>query len=648
VSALLEIENVTRLFQTGEETISALAGINLHIDSGELVAIVGASGSGKSTLMNILGCLDQPTAGDYRVGGRSVAGLSADELAALRREHFGFIFQRYHLLGTLNSTDNVAMPAVYAGLDTASRRERARSLLERLGLGERVDHRPGQLSGGQQQRVSIARALMNGGRIILADEPTGALDSRSGETVLEILKELHRDGHTVIIVTHDMEVAAHADRIIEVRDGLVLSDQRCREPLVGAPLPSFARSGSVGVLAGFHRRFAEAFPMALRSMAAHRVRTFLTMLGIIIGIAAVVSVVGLGEGIRQRVLAEISELGASTLSIYPGQGWDDERADSIRTLVVSDAEALSAQNYIDSVTPLVSTIARIRFGSTSMSANVDGVGEDYFRVNGLKIVQGNGFTADSIAERRQEAVIDDRAATTLFPGSESPLGKIIMIDRVPVVIIGTVAQRSGMSGKTLQIYLPYTAVAGRLLGAATSLAGLTVRISDNVDTIVAERAIVGLMTRRHGIQDFFVFNSDQLRRIMEKTSRTMTLLISSVAVISLIVGGIGVMNIMLVSVTERTREIGLRMAVGARRIDIMLQFLIEAVTICIAGSLLGVGVALGAAAAFGGQGSSFPMIISIDAILSACLVALLIGLVSGFLPARNASRLDPVVALSRE
>lgn len=242
--------------------------------------------------------------------------------------------------------------------------------------------------------------------------------------------------------------------------------------------------------------------MALRSMAAHRVRTFLTMLGIIIGIAAVVSVVGLGEGTRQRVLAEISELGASTLSIYPGQGWDDERADSIRTLVVSDAEALSAQNYIDSVTPLVSTSARIRFGSTSMSANVDGVGEDYFRVNGLKIVQGNGFTADSIAERRQEAVIDDRAATTLFPGSESPLGKIIMIDRVPVVIIGTVAQRSGMSGKTLQIYLPYTAVAGRLLGAATSLAGLTVRISDNVDTIVAERAIVGLMTRRHGIQDF--------------------------------------------------------------------------------------------------------------------------------------------------
>ncbi|OKH88120.1 MacB family efflux pump subunit [Thalassospira sp. TSL5-1] len=648
MSALLEIENVSRLFQTGEEMIAALEGINLHIDSGEFVAIVGASGSGKSTLMNILGCLDQPTSGDYRVGGRSVAGLSADELAALRREHFGFIFQRYHLLGTLNSADNVAMPAVYAGLDAASRRERARSLLESLGLGDRMDHRPGQLSGGQQQRVSIARALMNGGRIILADEPTGALDSKSGETVLDILKELHRDGHTVIIVTHDMEVAAHADRIIEIRDGQVLTDRRCRESVCDAASYSFASLGSVGLLSGFHRRFAEAFPMALRSMAAHRVRTFLTMLGIIIGIAAVVAVVGLGEGTRQKVLAEISEFGASTLSIYPGRGWDDERADSITTLVVSDAEALAAQNYIDSVTPLVSTSTRIRFGRTSMSANIDGVGQDYFRVNGLRIVRGAGFSADSIAGRRQEAVIDDRAASRLFPGGESPIGKVIMVDLVPVVIIGTVAQRSGMSGKTLQIYLPYTAVTGRLLGAATSLAGLIVRISDNVDTVVAERAIVGFMSRRHGTQDFFVFNSDQLRRIMQKTSGTMTLLISSVAVISLVVGGIGVMNIMLVSVTERTREIGLRMAVGARRMDIMLQFLIEAVTICIAGSLLGIGLALVAATAFGGQDSQFPMIISINAIFFACLSALAIGVVFGFLPARNASRLDPVDALSRE
>ncbi len=648
MTALLELENVSRLFEAGEETIPALKGINLHIDSGEFVAIVGASGSGKSTLMNILGCLDQPTAGDYRINGRRIAGLNADQLASLRREHFGFIFQRYHLLGTLNAIDNVAMPAVYAGLDRASRRARAQLLLDRLGLGARVGHRPAQLSGGQQQRVSIARALMNGGHIILADEPTGALDRSSGENVLEILKELHRAGHTVIVVTHDMEVASHADRIIEIRDGRVLSDQRRRETVSNVPKPFFKTSEAVGALSGFYRRFVAAFPMALRSLASHRVRTFLTMLGIIIGIAAVVAVVGLGQGTRQKVLAQISELGASTLSIYPGQGWDDERADSITTLVVSDAKALSAQSYVDSVTPLVSTTTRIRLGRITMSANIDGVGQDYFRVNGLKIKHGRSFSADSISGRRQEAIIDERAASKLFPNGDRPIGKIIMIGRVPVVIIGTVARRSGMTGKTLQIYLPYTVVAGRLLGTAISLAGLTVRISDKVDTLVAERAIVGLMTRRHGTKDFFVFNSDQFRKIMTKTSQTMTLLISSVAVISLVVGGIGVMNIMLVSVTERTREIGLRMAVGARRIDIMLQFLIEAVSICLAGSVLGSGLALGTAAAFGGPDGSFPMIISINAILYACLVALLIGLAFGFLPARNASRLDPVDALSRE
>ncbi len=646
---LIQIDNVYRSFAAGDEKITALNDVSLTIEAGELVAIVGASGSGKSTLMNILGCLDQPSEGDYLIGGKSVSGLTADELAALRREHFGFIFQRYHLLGPLKAIENVAMPAVYAGLDPAARHRRAKALLDRLGLGERLDHRPGQLSGGQQQRVSIARALMNGGEIILADEPTGALDSKSGENVLEILKELHGEGHTVIMVTHDMQVAANADRIIEIRDGRIVSDQRTRDvPEASIPLPPSGET-PIGRFSALRQRLSYAGPMALRSMAAHRIRTFLTMLGIIIGIAAVVCVVGLGEGSRQKVLAQMSELGASTLSIYPGRDWGDERAANITSLVIADAEALSAQSYVRGVTPLIYASARARSDHASLTANVNGVGHDYFTINGMKFISGGGFSSETLSRLGQKAILDDRTAAALFPNKRVPLGRTIMIDRMPATVVGIVQRpRSAAGDRTLQIYVPHSSVAGRVSGTASSLGGLTVRVADGVDTAAAERAIVNLVTRRHGTKDFYVFNSDQMRKALEKTSRTMTLLISSVAVISLIVGGIGVMNIMLVSVTERTREIGLRMAVGARRLDILLQFLIEAVLICLAGSVVGIGLAFAIAAIIGDQQGEMPMIISMQAVLGSCVVAFLIGLTFGFLPARNAARLDPVDALSRE
>ncbi|MGN6151620.1 MAG: ATP-binding cassette domain-containing protein, partial [Lysobacteraceae bacterium] len=284
MTALIELRGIGRVYGSGDNALTVLDAIDLDLEAGEMVAIVGPSGSGKSTLMNLLGCLDRPSTGRYRIDGQDTAELDADALAALRRERFGFIFQRYQLLPDLDAQANVEVPAVYAGVPAPARHARARSLLERLGLGDRTSHRPSQLSGGQQQRASIARALMNGGEIILADEPTGALDTRSGEELMRLLEDLNAQGHTVVVITHDPEVAAHARRIIEIRDGRIVADRRTApRPSDAAPAgadavpPTVARPAPGGTRS-LRDRLSEAFRMAQLAMLAHRQRTLLTLL----------------------------------------------------------------------------------------------------------------------------------------------------------------------------------------------------------------------------------------------------------------------------------------------------------------------------------------------------------------------------------
>lgn len=649
---MIHLKKVRREYPSGEGTIAVLKGIDLTIEAGEMVAIIGQSGSGKTTLMNILGCLDRPTSGSYRIGGRETSLLDADERAALRREHFGFIFQRYHLLGGLSALDNVEIPAVYAGRTRDERFRRATDLLTRLGLAHHKAHRPGQLSGGQQQRVSIARALMNDGNVILADEPTGALDRHSGEEVLRILDELNAEGHTVIIVTHDMNVASRAQRIIEISDGEILSDSKAAGSLKAA-IPSLRReppASRQSLLAAWLDRFREAFRMAVLAMRAQKLRTLLTMLGIIIGIASVISVVALGQGSQQRILTNISNLGTNTLEIFAGKDFGDTRSGKVTTLVIADAIELAKQPYVAAVTPTVSTSSTIRFGANVASALINGVGDQYFSAAGLTLSEGRFFDAASVRAISQEVVIDANGKAALFPGrSKSVVGQVILAGNLPLRIVGVVETRQGGFGSSQNpsLYLPYTTVQTRILGS-TSLRSITVRVSDAVDISLAEQGVTRFLAQRHGTKDFFILNTDSIRKTISSTIQTMTLLIAAIAVISLIVGGIGVMNIMLVSVSERVAEIGVRMAVGARPGDILQQFLIEAVLVCLTGGVLGIALALGFGVLFSILSSNFGLVYSPSVIAIAFASSTLIGVVFGYLPARNASRLDPVAALSGE
>ncbi|WP_431019348.1 MacB family efflux pump subunit [Burkholderia cepacia] len=682
---LLKLSAVTRRFPAGDKDVVVLNNVNLSIHAGEIVAIVGASGSGKSTLMNILGCLDHPSEGTYTVGGRDTHMLDSDELAQLRREHFGFVFQRYHLLPHVDAVANLEMPAIYAGTPRAERHARARELLARLGLADRAHHRPGQLSGGQQQRVSIARALMNGGHVILADEPTGALDTKSGQDVIRILHELNALGHTIVIVTHDKAVARHARRIIEISDGEIVADRPNRhhaealaeaaagtdaaeasEAATGAPStrdrhdtlsppaavaadPQAGAAPRARRFAAGSGRFAEACRMAWIALVSHRLRTLLTMLGIIIGITSVVSIVAIGEGAKRYMLDEIGSIGTNTINIYPGTDWGDSRADAIQTLVPADVAALAEQPYVDSATPETSRTLLLRYRNVDVNALVSGVGDRFFQARGMRLALGVAFDEDAVRRQVQVAVIDQNTRRKLFGATRNPIGEVILVDNVPCVVIGVTADKKSAFGsvKSLNVWVPYTTASGRLFGQRY-LDSITVRVRDGQPSAAAEKSLETLMKQRHGRKDFFTYNMDSVVKTVEKTGQSLTLLLSLIAVISLVVGGIGVMNIMLVSVTERTREIGIRMAVGARQSDILQQFLVEAVLVCLLGGTIGIALSFGLGALFSMFVAQWKMVFSAGAIVTAFVCSTLTGVIFGFMPARNASRLDPIDALARD
>jgi len=641
---LVELRGIGKTHRAGELALDVLSDVSLDIREGEYVAIVGPSGSGKSTLMNLLGCLDTPSRGTYRLDGEDVFTFDRDRLAALRRDVFGFVFQRYNLLAGATASENVEIPAVYAGTPPAARRARARELLAALGLGDRLDHRPSQLSGGQQQRVSLARALMNGGRVILADEPTGALDSASGAEVMALLRRLHEGGHTVILVTHDAQVAQQAARVVEIRDGRIASDTRRAPP--PPPAPTGVRACACAPAAVLPD-LVEAVAMAARSLRANLFRTLLTLLGIVIGVGSVVAMLALGDGSKRAVLSRIEAMGTDLLVVRPGTRGVRVSGEPV-TLVAEDAEALLDVPNVRRAVPEYSAGATLRAGAADYVATVSGTTADHPPARRWPAERGTFFGAADVAGHAPVVVLGRTVAANLFGDGADPVGAHVLVNNIPFQVVGVMSRKGASAGGSDMddiAFVPITTARSRLFGKR-HVRSITVQVEDAARMDATQRELAAALARRHGKEDFQIRNMADVLETATDTQDTLTVLLGSIAAISLLVGGIGVMNIMLVSVTERVREIGIRLATGARMRHILLQFNTEALVVCAFGGVLGVAGGLGVAWLASRLGH--PVVFSLPPVLLAFGSAFATGLVFGWLPARKAAALDPVLALSAE
>ncbi len=654
---MLELKNVSKTYQMGAVSVHALVDVSLTIGDGEYVAIIGPSGSGKSTLLHVIGCLDRPDTGSYMMGGRELTTLTDDQLAVLRNRMMGFVFQQFHLLPYASALENVELPLIYAG--QRHLKEKARARLDEVGLSERAAHRPTEMSGGEQQRVAIARSLVNEPPIILADEPTGNLDSKSEAEVIKMLEGLNKQGKTVIIVTHEPEIARRAGRIISMRDGRIISDERKgREDKKDGE----GRSAGQGeaLMAGVHvgvgkAEFGDHIRQALRAISSHKMRSSLSMLGILIGVGAVIAMLALGRGAKESIAQRLASMGSNLLMVRSGSHQLHHvalEAGAVTRFTLQDAEAMSKFPEVRRVAPAVQGRAQVVYGNKNWNTQVEGTGVDYKDIRASNPTVGRFFTEEEIRSRQKVALLGTTVSRALF-GDANPVGSMIKINRVNFQVIGVIPEKGAMGPRDQDdtVVIPISTAMYRLLGK-DYLDSIYVEGADSSLMDAAESAVRELIIKRHRLtkdreDTFEIRNMAEMQAALESTTQTMTWLLGSIAAISLLVGGIGIMNIMLVSVTERTREIGLRKAIGARGVDIMIQFLIESAVMTFSGGLAGIALGVGISALMANL-AGWAVHVSLFSIILAASFSIAVGILFGLWPARSAAALNPIEALRYE
>lgn len=687
---VIEVRDLNKTYHLGSTEVKALRGVNLVVERGEFLAIMGASGSGKSTLMHVLGCLDTPDSGSYQLEGEDVTKKQEPDLAAIRSQRIGFVFQNFNLLPRTSAVENVSLPLFYAGRLTGDDTQ-AKAALESLGLAGRELNHPSQLSGGQQQRVAIARALVNNPTILMADEPTGNLDSKTAEEIMTTFQELNRrHGLTVLLVTHEPDMAAFADRIITMRDGTIVSDERkvevvAKTPVMNQPtdLKKIAE-GEVGYR--INARFLRmALLVAGRAILRNKMRSALTMLGIFIGVGALITMVAVGQGANAAVTARIESLGTNLLVVLPGArtvGGARTGSGSASTLTVADAQAIRQDaDAVSNVSYQIRQSGQVQYGDKNWTTSVIGVNPAFFIIRNWPVVAGRLINGNDELNATRVCLIGHTVALNLFGPYENPVGATILVKNVPMEVVGLLQTR-GQTGfgqdQDDVVYMPFTTAQNKVLGVAApnqttttnsiyitapNPFGIQPKLTGYVNIIFvqarstdlvpkAKAQIIKILERRHRIEsgqadDFSVRNISDITQAMKGSSKTMALLLAAVASISLIVGGIGIMNILLVSVTERTREIGIRMAIGARRAHVLMQFLVEAVLLSGIGGLAGIVLGLMISELIS-HIADWPTVISPLAIIGGFAFSAMIGIFFGYYPARRASRLNPIDALRYE